>query len=497
MALVAIFFFTFIAGFTVSCVRAAIMMSFHYFGRLIGRVSDSLTSLSFSCFAILIFAPHNICSLSFLLSASATFGIIVLYPCFSNIFAVNVKTPFIGALVRYVVMTFNISLSATVMCLPILAAVFKSVCVAAPVISVIVSVPLQLIFYVGALAVILCFLPYIGTLFSFVGDILFSAVEFIIEKCYYIENITLGGGYKLFYLVLVLFVVLVVGIYVFFRTKKPSSVALTYIGGYAVFCVLLFIINGLYMDGKVTVTFADVGQGNCTVISCDERATLVDCGGSDIRGLKSVFTDNAIKRIDSVALTHVDDDHIGFVSYVLKNYYVDKLIVPFFSDMEAIGHIVDIARDYDVDITVIDKDTCIPLYNGSSLYCYVENSEKIAYIENLSAVYKFQMGKKSALLTGDITVFQEHWFLERGDEFDTDIFLAPHHGSRTSSHQAFIDMCSPEYSVISVGINNRYGHPDKGVVSRLENASKLLSTAECSSIVFRFDSKGYKCLNER
>jgi len=93
-----------------------------------------------------------------------------------------------------------------------------------------------------------------------------------------------------------------------------------------------------------------------------------------------------------------------------------------------------------------------------------------------------------------MNIYQEYSYLGYGDELDIDVLLVSHHGSKTSSHPQFIELCSPEYSVISVAENNSLNLPASTVVERLKKVSAVLSTADESTVRFNFNKKGYKLI---
>lgn len=497
LAIVAVVAFTVFSGFAVSCIRAAIMTSVYYVGRVIGKVPDSLTSLAASSYAILVFAPYNICSLSFILSAAATFGIIILMPCLNSLVKLDIKNGILRGIYYTVTGLFNMSLSATLVCLPITAFTFGQFCVISPLVNVLMTLPMQLVFYIGALSLVFSFVPWLSPLFSFVGDALYSIIEFIVTKCFFLKNITVSGSYRYFYLVVVLLLVLVVGIYVLYKKQLTARFAFWYISGYASLCIVLFVINAVSSVGRVNVDFVDVGQGNCTVISRDETAVIIECGGSDTSNILDVLNGNSVKRISCIALTHMDSDHVSYLQQLVDTYIVEEIMYPHFTDVSDMQAVFDAAEKSGTRLTVLQHDVKTEPLAGTTISCYVERAEPVKHTDNLSAVYKLEVGESTVLFTGDMNIYQEYSYLGYGDELDADILLVAHHGSKTSSHKKFLELCSPEYSVISVGVDNINGHPDAAVLKRLESVSTVLKTSESSTITFQFTDRGYKCLNER
>ncbi len=492
VAILSILFFTVLSGFSVSCIRAAIMMTVYYIGRVIGKIPDSLTSLSVASFFILVLCPYNVASLSFILSALATFGIIVLMPCFNSLIAVKFKSRILNGIYYAITSIFTMSLSATLMTLPVTVYYFDRVCIISPIVNVVLSIFMQAVFYIGGLAIVFSFVPFLTPVFAFLGDTVYNIIDLIVTKIYNIENITVGGGYRYFYLIITLLLVLVIGVYILYKKKMNGIFTLWYISGYASFCIVMFCINAFITSGNVDVSFVDVGQGSCTVISYGEKATLIDCGGNDYSEIARTFANLSVKYIDTIALTHVDTDHVQYLYQIVDAYDVDKVLIPHFSKIDKIEDVLKRVQSCGTEVVYVEKDSDISLCKGARLKVFVEKAEPVKHTENLSAVYMLIAYDKSVLFTGDMNIYQEYSYLDYGDEMDTDVLLVAHHGSKMSSHPQFIELCSPQYSVISVARDNNLNLPSSAVVERLKKVSAVLSTAELSTIKFRYNKKGYK-----
>ena len=113
---------------------------------------------------------------------------------------------------------------------------------------------------------------------------------------------------------------------------------------------------------------------------------------------------------------------------------------------------------------------------------------------NDSCVLAISSDFGTVLVPGDIERQQENWLVAQyGEGLRSDVLVAPHHGSRTSSTSAFIEQVSPGQVLLSVGYRNRYRHPNKGVVDRyLESGSHLLSSPTTGAIEIVFGNAGAK-----
>ena len=108
-------------------------------------------------------------------------------------------------------------------------------------------------------------------------------------------------------------------------------------------------------------------------------------------------------------------------------------------------------------------------------------------VDNGSVVARVSYGARSFLLTGDLFAEGERWLIGSGQRLDSDVLKVGHHGSRSSTTQAFVDAVSPVVAVISAGADNRHGHPHAEVVERLSaaaGADLALTTAERGTVRF-------------
>lgn len=259
--------------------------------------------------------------------------------------------------------------------------------------------------------------------------------------------------------------------------------------------LIFFSVLGLAVDSKgedgLKVYFLDVGQGDSIFIEAENKIQILVDGGPDnkvIQELSKVmpFWD---RTIDFIVLTHTDHDHIGGLPEVLKRYKVkgiietgiqcDKAECKVWKDLKekekAAIFLVKLG-----DSIVLDKNTKLLILNPFESVA----GEKVSKVNNTSIVAKLIYGEHSLLLTGDIEKQIEEKLVLAGVDIDSDYLKVPHHGSKTSATEEFLEKTSPLSAFISVGVNNSYGHPHQEVTERLEKDNiKYYRTDELGTIL--------------
>ena len=262
--------------------------------------------------------------------------------------------------------------------------------------------------------------------------------------------------------------------------------------------VVIFHKNYLLFDSSFLFTVLDVGQGDSIFIKLpnDSGNILIDTGGKmnivneDWEKPKKQFSiveNNSIPylkslgiiRLDYLIVTHGDYDHMGEATNLVENFKVEKVIFN-------CGEYNDLEKEL---IKVLDKKhikyySCIKELNidGNKLY-FLNNGDYGNENDNSSVIYT-ELNNYKFLFMGDAGVEVEEDLIEKYNLQDIAVLKVGHHGSKTSSSESFIDEINPKYSIISVGKNNRYGHPNDNVLDNLED-SKIYRTDQDGSIMFK------------
>ena len=183
---------------------------------------------------------------------------------------------------------------------------------------------------------------------------------------------------------------------------------------------------------------------------------------------------------------HGDYDHMGEAINLVENFKVEKVIFNCgeFNELE-LG-LIEV-----LDKKKIPYYSCIKELNIDDNKLYFLNNKDYGNENDNSSVIYTELNNHKFLFMGDAGVEVEEDLIEKYNLQDIDILKIGHHGSNTSSDKKFINLTNPKYSIISVGKNNRYGHPNKEVLNNLEN-SKIYRTDQDGSIMFKIKNDNLK-----
>ena len=177
---------------------------------------------------------------------------------------------------------------------------------------------------------------------------------------------------------------------------------------------------------------------------------------------------------------------MGDAQYLVNNIKVDKVI---FNN--------DTFNDLELNLVKILKEKNIKYYKnmksislGKNRLHFLNNELYDNENDNSSIIYT-ELNNHKFIFMGDAGVEVEEDLIEKYNLHDIDVLKVGHHGSKTSSSEKFVNEINPKYSIISVGKNNRYGHPNKEVLNNLEN-SKIYRTDQEGSIIFKIKNNKLK-----
>lgn len=339
--------------------------------------------------------------------------------------------------------------------------------------------PIYNLIYVPLISVIvfpmsiLCFIfPYLDNIFLYLANILEKMVSITSNYTW----VTILSKPSLFLILIYLFFIF----YFFEKWQKKQFIKM-----FSLIILIIFHYNINAIIPNNMIIFFDVNQGDCGLLNLNNQVLLVDTGGNYFReyyqNIIIFMKSQGFRKINYMVLTHGDYDHMGEAKKMVENFEVENVIFN-------CGKFNELEQEL---IKVLNKKN-IPYYNcikelniGDNKLYFLNNGGYDNENDNSSIIYaKFYNYK--FLFMGDAGIEVEEDLIRKHNLQNIDILKVGHHGSKTSSSKKFISTIKPHYSIISVGKNNRYGHPNNNVLDNLEN-SKIYRTDQDGSVMFKIN----------
>ena len=457
-----LFFYAMLVDFSPSVIRSLTMYSLFTINKLLNLKIKSIDIMCLVLIILLVLNPNYLFNIAFEYSYLISFSLILLKDKIKRISSYIKKSLYIS-FVAFLV-TFPITIAN---------------CYEVNILSIflnIIFVPL-VSFIVFPLAIITFIFPFFSKILYFLVIIIENVSVFISERR--IGMITFSKP-SIFLMVLYY-----IAIYLFLLNKK-------YI---IILCLIAYSKFSIYFTPSIIITAFDVGQGDSIFIKFpyNKGNILIDTGGNvqsnfelvknkTIPYLKSI----GISKINYLITTHGDFDHMGEAINLVNNFKVEKVIFN-------CGEYNDLEKEL---IKVLDKKkikyySCIKELNidKNKLY-FLQTKEYDNENDNSNVIYT-ELGEYKFMFMGDASQETEKEIMDEYNLSDIDVLKIGHHGSKTSSSIDFINEINPNYSIISVGKNNRYGHPNKEVLDNLKD-SNIYRTDQDGSIMFKIKNKKLK-----
>jgi len=481
-----------ITGGGASILRAGIMGEITLIGLLFERRKEFYTALAISALVLLIANPLNLFDIGFQLSFAATWALVYIAP----------------VLEKRILSIFAISLAPIMATSPIIAFYFSQISLGAILSNLIVLPWVEFMVILGFSTTLLgfFFLPlaqvFGGTIWLalLLLDWIAKFVSDLPGACFYIKAPTLPLiiGYYLGLIALVEFL----------RRGEKLIITKKRLAFLVLFFISIFVWNRFASAEtgckNMTVTFLDVGQGDSILIETPGgKKVLIDGGGvermktegNDPIGEKVVVPflhRNGINKLDLVVLTHPHADHLGGLNNVLEEVNVDQVLDGGqVYDSQAYERFKALIEANKIKYSMGRAGQVIDF--GENLKGYILNPS-LPFLGNTnsdSIVMRLVYGDVSFLFTGDLEKDGEERVLQSYTTgLHSGILKVGHHGSLTSTSDEFLRAVDPEVAIISVGKHNRYRHPSRSTLQKLEaNGIKLYRTDENGAVTVITDGK--------
>ena len=243
------------------------------------------------------------------------------------------------------------------------------------------------------------------------------------------------------------------------------------------------------VSGQLKIHYINVGQGDSELIQNNGQNMLIDTGTNEsTNSLISYLKSQNISKIDYLVLTHPHEDHIGGAADVIKDFDIGTIY------MNNKTTNTKTYKDMIVAIKQKNLKVTVPIlgqaFKNGDANCIVYGPVNPIGddLNTYSIVIKVTFGNNKFLFTGDAQASNEDGMISNGYDLSDDVLKVGHHGSHTSTAQAFLDKVNPKYAVISCGKGNDYGHPHEETMQRLQiKGIKVYRTDENGTVVCTSD----------
>ncbi len=491
-------------GFSPSSMRAIVMFAILSFGKLRLRSYDALTAMSEAALVTLLFHPFSCLQTGFLLSYLAIIALALGMTAFTSLSDTKIK----------IKESLKSSLAVSLFNLPVIINSYFRVPIYSVFLNLIIVPGMSIIIPAGVLCMVWeALLPRVFNVFSFVIHVMFLIYDFFVKCSLKLPFSTVSSGEKsiaecIFYLIF-LVVVCVVKKKLdneFYRRKKvlnnkkrwyPERNVTTESTDLKKKSMLLKVVTAILIAADVcvfmvsypkdSISFLDVGQGLCVVMTINGQTYCYDGGSSDRREvfsyiIKPYLLSVGSNQVDIWFVSHADNDHVSGLKDALSDdeIRVKRLCLSECRNEKA-DELVNIAKANMTEVYYASRGQKI---EGKNVDFEVLAPKKGGYAskeinaDSLVILVKTEAG--NVLLAGDSGFEAEKDILSY--KSIVNVYQTAHHGSAEGSNsKEFLEKLKPPASVISCGFENAYNHPHKETLERLD---------DCSSIVFRTDTDG-------
>lgn len=244
------------------------------------------------------------------------------------------------------------------------------------------------------------------------------------------------------------------------------------------FIFLIILAAGWWLNRPTpfTIIFFDIGQGESALVQTPAGQNILIDGGPSAAVLQKLGSTLPWTRrtIDLVILSHPHADHVTGLIKVLERYRVRQILTTgvLHTTPEYLTFL-KLIKEKKIPLAIAQTGQNIKLAGGVSVDILWPpmsyTGQQVDDLNSTSMVNKINFGETSVLFTGDMPIMNEQALISIGVNLHAQILKVAHQGSRTATSEEFLRAVAPEFAVISVGRNNRFGHPNKEVLERLKN----------------------------
>ena len=511
-------FYLAMIGAPASATRAVVMAVIGMVALLVHRKQDTATTISVSCLVMLIVNPYQLFDIGFLRSFGGTIGIIAFMNAPRKEAKAEQETNALAAIKVKLQEAVRVTVAAQMLILPIMVYCFHSISLTFILSNVLAGIIIGPIVILGFVLMIVCLLPIpVWVPIAFLYRILISMLLTITQWMSHISISNLSTprppmwGIVFYYGIIFIF-------WIVKRMQRSERIYLKkhvqrlitttkqciikhhrkMIGILLVSTVCLLIIRNV--PGDLKLHFIDVGQGDsCLVVTPTHQTMLVDSGGNDNydigkNTLHPYLLNRGITTIDYIMISHFDTDHCKGFEYLLEHMKVKHILMSKQTTMsENYKKITSLAKANNIPMHTVRQGQVMKL----DKYTKVEilspkKGQNATDMNDTSIVARLTCYHTSIVFTGDASQEIETAMLkESKNKVRATILKVGHHGSKTSTSEAFLKAVNPKIALIGVGENNKFGHPTQEVLDKLQkNNIKVYRTDQMGEISVTANKQG-------
>ena len=492
IAAVCIISYSLVCGFSPPVMRSVLMGMAMLTGRYLQRNEDRGAVLAAVVVSMICYRPMWILDLGFQLSFASTAGLIYLFPPIKTFLASRYMP-------NYVADALGVTIAAQLAVIPLLVHYFHQLSISSLAANLVVVPVVEFVLVLTLAGLLLIFVVKpLGVILLLLASLLLSPALRVTELIagWPLASITVGRMPGLTALIYYIFLCSLFGFWPLCdweERERKTIIALT--------CVALVLpsLTNYFVRQPFTVYFIDVGQGDAALVITPEKKTImIDTGGmrgnydTGQRILVPFLRYLGINKIDVLALSHGHHDHAGGAVGLAHSIKIDNILLPREEPSEDVAKLLAAVKgrskvtkiasgqDYNLGnchLNIIEAPEATPAQNNG-------NSNES------SAIMRVTVEGESIVFTGDATEDEE--IAAASAAIRADVLKVSHHGSKTSSTPVFLNAVQPKLAVVSVGADNRFGHPAPETLEKLHQiGSKVLRTDQLGNIKVVFD--GSKC----
>lgn len=450
-----------LAGWSIPTQRAFIMVMVVMTGLVFYRNLRTSQVLALALFAVLFYDPLSVLSAGFWLS----FAAVTVIAC-----AMSGVQGSMGKIKQWGYVQWSISLGL----LPLLLLFFQQVSLIAPVANL-WAIPLLSVLVVPlVLLAVPClfFMPSLASGLLNVSILVIDGIWWVLDKMLYWSLATWQVAEPRWWMVM--FSVLGIALLLTPRGFPARNIAAVF------FLPLFFPLHDNVKHGEAGFHLLDVGQGLSAVIQTQQHVLVFDTGPRLSERFDSgdmivlpFLRQLGISKLDVLLVSHEDNDHIGGAHAILKQMPVEKIITSAPAEFARYHNVIACQPGQAWQWDGVDFEILHPVND------FTEQAGKRRDRNNRSCVLRVSNDDQSILLSADIEKQAEYSLVEElGEKLASDVLVVPHHGSRTSSSERFLEKVKPQLALLPAGYLNRYRLPSKTVLHRYQQRqTSVLSTA--------------------